>query len=86
MTKYKFNPKKADLNNLDINKIKKYVNEVNSLLGEIKKIDVSDVNQLKSSIKWVSNVDKKAKKLEKNVNNFLGDFLEEDEKNLDSKK
>lgn len=86
MTKYKFNPKKADLNNLDINKIKKYVDEVNSLLGEIKKIDVSDVNQLKSSIKWVSNVDKKAKKLEKNVNNFLGDFLEEDEKNLDSKK
>ena len=31
-------------------------------------------------------MNKKAKKLEKNVNNLLGDFLEKDEENLDSKK
>jgi hypothetical protein len=86
MTKYKFNSKKADLENLDLKNLNKYIKEVTSLLEEIKDFDVSDTNQLKASEKWTNKVDKKAKKLEKDVNNFLGDFLEEDKKDLDSKK
>ena len=86
MTKYKFNSKKADLENLDLKNLNKYIKEVTSLLEEIKDFDVSDTTQLKASEKWTNKVDKKAKKLEKDVNNFLGDFLEEDKKDLDSKK
>ena len=86
MTKYKFNSKKADLENLDLKNLNKYIKEVTSLLEEIKDFDVSDTTQLKASEKWTNKVDKKAKKLEKDVNNFLGDFLEEDKKDLDIKK
>ena len=85
MKKYKFNPDKGNLKNLDANKLLKTLNETISLLKDIDGFDIQDKNPKQmefKSVRWKS----KTNKLEKKLEEQLKDFLEEDKEDLDDKK
>ena len=86
MKKYKFNPDKGNLKNLDANKLLKTLNETIALLQEIQEFDITDEKNHKNanfkSIRWKN----KTNQIEKKVTKELDEFLEEDKENLDSKK
>ena len=65
--------------------MKKSKINIDEVLNDVDKV-ISLVQEIEDNPSEFKDKETKAKKLEKNVNNLLGDFLEKDEENLDSKK